>query len=249
MAAEKKRLAHWFSGKPRAKPLEGRRQRAVSRGQEAPQRAGMGILAAGPLVLANAGTPFAAPNAQSMRLQSRERSRPQACGSERSRRPAPSQSHANRIQRRARSGPRRGLTPPSRPTAAPYLRHTEAGDGGVCPRRRKRRLGLKGPSRARPPAPSQPSTDSPTHTAFEASPKPDVPLRLRRSSACSRRSDPVAPAAQQPRTSTAHSGRDSAEFRRPVRGSERAINAPSAPRERAVPAQIKTRRPETPNGV
>ena len=78
MAAEKKRLAHWFSGKPRAKPLEGGRQRAVSRGQEAPQRAGMGILAAGPLtlavVLANAGAPFAAPNAQSIRLQSRERS-------------------------------------------------------------------------------------------------------------------------------------------------------------------------------
>jgi len=134
------------------------------------------------------------------RIQSRERSRPQACGSERSRRPAPWQSHANRIQRReserslrgsicrARSGPRRGLTPPSRPTAVPSLRHTEAVDGGVCPLRRKRRLGLKGPSRARPPAPSQPSTDSPTHTTFEASPKPDVPLHLRRSSACSRRS-------------------------------------------------------------
>jgi hypothetical protein len=134
------------------------------------------------------------------RIQSRERSRPQDGESERSQRPAPWQSHANRIQRRgserplrgsicrARSGPRRGLTPPSRPTAAPYLRHTEAGDGGVCPLRRKRRLGLKGPSRARPPAPSQPSTDSPTHTTFEACPKPDVPLRLRRSSACSRRS-------------------------------------------------------------
>jgi len=77
MAAEKKRLAHWFSGKPRAKPLEGGRQRAVFRGQDAPQRAGMGILAAGPLtpavVLTNAGAPFAAPN-QCPRFQSRERS-------------------------------------------------------------------------------------------------------------------------------------------------------------------------------
>ena len=93
----------------------------------------------------NSGVPFAAPNAQSMRLQSRERSRPQACGSERPQRPAPWQSHANRIQRREserslrgsicreRSGPRRGLTPPSRPTAAPYLRHAEAVDRGVCP--------------------------------------------------------------------------------------------------------------------
>jgi len=123
------------------------------------------------VVLANAGAPFAAPNAQSMRLQRRE--------SERSLRGSIC---------RARSGPRRGLTPPSRPTAAPSLRHTEAGDGGVCPLRRKRRLGLKGPSRARPPAPSQPSTDSPTHTTFDASPKPDFPRRLRRSSACCRRS-------------------------------------------------------------
>jgi len=134
------------------------------------------------VVLTNAGTPFAAPNAQSMRLQRRESERP-----------------LRGSIRRERSGPRRGLTPPSRPTAAPSLRHTEAGDGGVCPLRRKRRLGLKGPSRARPSAPSQPSNDSPTHTTFEASPKPDFPLHLRRSSACSRRSDPVAPAAQQPR--------------------------------------------------
>ena len=88
MAAEKKRLARWFSGKPRAKPLEGGRQRAVFRGQDAPQRAGMGIFAAGPLTLAvvltNAGAPFAAPNAPSIRLQSRERSRPQDGESERS---------------------------------------------------------------------------------------------------------------------------------------------------------------------
>ena len=121
MAAEKKRLARWFSGKPRAKPLEGGRQRAVSRGQEAPQRAGMGILAAGPLtpavVLANAGAPFAASNAPSIRLQSRERS-----GAPAPRERAVPAQHCGRTGNWKRSETNRSLWPEFRRIPAPRSR-------------------------------------------------------------------------------------------------------------------------------
>jgi len=187
----------------------------------------MGILAAGPLTLAvvltNAGAPFAASNAPSIRLQSRERSRPQDGESERSLResirrgndrPHRSTGCLARAGNSKSSEPDRSLWPSFWRTPAPRsrlrTRHQSAFRAASEAVRRTARA--SGPCAN----PYAAGTNGPT-AALVALPEQGI---------------------RNPRSQTAHSGRRSGERRRPVRGSERAINPPSAPRERAVPARI-----------
>jgi len=232
MAAEKKRLAHWFSGKPRAKPLEGRRQRAVSRGQEAPQRAGMGILAAGPLtlavVLANAGAPFAAPN-QCPRFQSRERSGAPA-PRERAvparihppwERPAPPQHRLPRQGRKLETLGHEPLTP------AGILPNSDTQVRGSCLISRQPLtlavvLANAGAPFAAPNAQSIRLQRRESERSLRGS--------IRRGNERPHRSTAAEQGIANARRRTAHSGRRSGERRHPVRGSERAINPPSEPR-------------------